>query len=91
LTRGAVLNAAREAGRDVFAITDRLAELELVGIEYLARPRTCDFDGVDIVGGTTTQFFANSFSVLGVGFELYDTWRRFEARGGVLSGVGWSM
>ena len=86
-----MLNAAREAGRDVFAMTDRLAELEDVGIEYRAGPLTC-FDGVEVRGGgTTTQFFANSFSVFGVGFELYETCRRLEGRGGVCSGVGLSM
>jgi hypothetical protein len=70
LVRGAVPNAARDAGREVFARTDLLAELEDVGIEYLAGPLGCGFDGVEIVGGTTTQFFANSFSVFCVGFEL---------------------
>jgi hypothetical protein len=47
-----------------------------------------DFDGVsvgvEVVGGTTTQFFASS-SVLLL------TCLRFEGRGGVCSGVGWSM
>jgi hypothetical protein len=72
LTRGAVLNAARDAGREVFAGMERRAEEEEVGMLYLATPALlCVFDGVGVAGGggTTTQFFANSFS-LGVGLLL---------------------
>jgi hypothetical protein len=70
--RGVLPNAAREAGRDVFARTERRAEEDEVGMLYRATPELrCDFEGVEMTGtgGTTTQFFASSFS-LGVGFEL---------------------
>jgi hypothetical protein len=70
----------------------RLVE-EVVGIVYFAGPLDGILDwvlvgvlGAGAVGGTTTQFLAISSAL-----ELYETCRRFDARGGVDSGVARSI
>lgn len=73
---------ARDAG--LFVVRRRPAE-EVVGILYLAAPLDCGRDGVEMVGGTTTQFFVISSSL------FRPTCLRFVALGGVPSGVGRSI